>query len=52
MKYHFNNLNKNVVKIAAMDIGIGFRKSLSERFSLKNDLEAVEKSPASWSVPV
>lgn len=43
-KYHFNNLNKNVVKIAVMDIGIGFRKSLSKRFSLKNDLDAVEKA--------
>jgi hypothetical protein len=31
-KYHFQNLNKNVVKIAVMDIGIGFRQSLSERF--------------------
>lgn len=43
-KYHFNNLNKNVVKIAVMDIGIGFRKSLSKRFSFKNDLDAVEKA--------
>ncbi len=34
-KYHFQNLNKNVVKIAVMDIGIGFRKSLSERFTVK-----------------
>jgi anti-sigma regulatory factor (Ser/Thr protein kinase) len=42
-KYHFQNLNKNVVKIAVMDIGIGFRKSLSERFSFGNDLEAIEK---------
>lgn len=42
-KYHFQNLNKNIVKIAVMDIGIGFRKSLSERFSLKNDLDAIEK---------
>lgn len=42
-KYHFQNLNKNVVKIAVMDIGIGFRKSLSERFAFKNDLEAIEK---------
>jgi len=33
-KYHFQNLNKNVVKIAVMDIGIGFKKSLSERFEL------------------
>lgn len=42
-KYHFQNLNKNVVKIAVMDIGIGFKKSLSERFSLKDDAEAIEK---------
>jgi anti-sigma regulatory factor (Ser/Thr protein kinase) len=43
-KYHFQNLDKNVVKIAVMDIGIGFRLSLSERFSLKDDLEAIEKA--------
>src|SRR3990167_4750710 len=43
-KYHFQNMNKNVVKIAVMDIVIGFRMSLSERFSLKNDLEAIEKA--------
>ena len=43
-KYHFQSMNKNVVKIAVMDIGIGFRMSLSERFSLKDDLEAVEKA--------
>jgi anti-sigma regulatory factor (Ser/Thr protein kinase) len=43
-KYHFQNLNKNIVKIAVMDIGIGFRKSLSERFVLKDDLEAIEKA--------
>ena len=42
-KYHFRNLNKNVVKIAVMDIGRGFRESLSERFSLKSDLDAIEK---------
>jgi hypothetical protein len=42
-KYHFQNLNKNVVKIAVMDIGRGFRKSLSERFSLKSDFEAIER---------
>ncbi|MFZ3064090.1 MAG: ATP-binding protein [Nitrospirota bacterium] len=42
-KYHFQNLNKNIVKIAVMDIGIGFKKSLSERFSLKDDSEAIEK---------
>lgn len=43
-KYYFHNMNKNVVKIAVMDIGIGFRISLSERFSLKNDIEAIEKA--------
>jgi len=42
-KYRFQGMDKNVVKIAVMDIGIGFRKSLSERFSLKNDLDAIEK---------
>ena len=42
-KYHFQNLNKNIVKIAVMDIGIGFKKSLSERFPLKDDIEAIEK---------
>ena len=42
-KYFFHSLNKNVVKIAIMDGGVGFRKSLSERFSLKGDLEAIEK---------
>lgn len=43
-KYHFQNLNRNIVKIAVMDIGIGFRRSLSERFVLKSDLQAVEKA--------
>ena len=43
-KYHFQTMNKNVVKIAVMDIGIGFKMSLSERFSLKDDLEAIEKA--------
>jgi len=42
-KYHFHNLNKNVVKIAVMDIGRGFRGSLSERFLLRSDLDAIEK---------
>ena len=27
-----------------MDIGIGFKKSLAERFSFKNDIEAIEKA--------
>ena len=43
-KYHFQNLNKNVVKIAVMDIGIGFMNSLSDRFLLRNDLHAIEKA--------
>jgi anti-sigma regulatory factor (Ser/Thr protein kinase) len=43
-KYHFQNLNKNIVKIAVMDIGIGFRKSLSKRFMFINDLDAIEKA--------
>ena len=43
-KYHFQNIDKNVVKIAVMDIGRGFRKSLSERFSLKDDFQAIEKA--------
>ena len=43
-KYHFQGMNKNIVKIAVMDIGIGFRMSLSVRFSLKSDLEAIEKA--------
>jgi hypothetical protein len=42
-KYHFQNLNKNMAKIAVMDIGRGFRGSLSERFSLKSDSEAIGK---------
>lgn len=43
-KYHFERMGKNVVQIAVMDLGIGFKKSLSERFSLRNDLEAIEKA--------
>ena len=44
-KYHFHQkINKNVAKIAVMDLGIGFKKSLSERFPLKNDFEAIEKA--------
>ena len=35
-------MNKNVVKIAVMDVGIGFRKSLSHRFKLKGDLDAID----------
>lgn len=43
-KYHFQRMDKNVVQIAVMDLGIGFKKSLSERFPLKNDLHAIEKA--------
>ncbi|HET7318636.1 MAG TPA: ATP-binding protein [Nitrospirota bacterium] len=43
-KYRFQNLSKNVVKIAVMDVGIGFRKSLSNRFKLKGDLDAIDKA--------
>ena len=42
--FDFSNNKMNVVKIAVMDIGIGFKKSLSERFTLKDDLDAIEKA--------
>jgi anti-sigma regulatory factor (Ser/Thr protein kinase) len=41
-KYHFMKHKKNVVKIAVMDLGIGFAGSLSERLSFGDDLEAIE----------
>ena len=43
-KYRFQSMNKNVVKIAVMDAGIGFRKSLAGRFKLRSDLEAIDKA--------
>ncbi len=43
-KYRFQSLGKNIVKIAVMDAGIGFRKSLSSRFKLKSDFDAIEKA--------
>ena len=43
-KYRFQSMNKNVVKIAVMDVGIGFRKSLSGRFTLRSDLDAIEQA--------
>ncbi len=43
-KYHFQRRDKNVVKIAVMDLGIGFKKSLSERVSITSDLDAIEKA--------
>jgi anti-sigma regulatory factor (Ser/Thr protein kinase) len=42
-KYYWKTIEKNVVKIAVMDIGVGFRKSLSERFSFRSDFEAIGK---------
>jgi len=43
-KYHFQNMNKNVVKIAVMDLGIGFRNSLKARFKTKDDIDAIGKA--------
>jgi anti-sigma regulatory factor (Ser/Thr protein kinase) len=43
-KYFYKRLNRNVVKIAVMDLGIGFKRSLEERFSLRNDLDAIERA--------
>lgn len=43
-KYFFQRISKNVVEIAVMDTGIGFKKSLSQRFSFKDDLSAIEKA--------
>ncbi|MDA8240525.1 MAG: ATP-binding protein [Nitrospiraceae bacterium] len=41
-KYHWKIMEKNIVKIAVMDIGMGFRKSLSERFPFSSDIEAID----------
>jgi anti-sigma regulatory factor (Ser/Thr protein kinase) len=43
-KYRFQKLEKNVVKIAVMDLGIGFKESLAERIPVKDDLLAIESS--------
>lgn len=43
-KYRYPSLDRNIVKIAVMDAGIGFRRSLSGRFKLRNDREAIEKA--------
>ncbi|UCD34297.1 MAG: sensor histidine kinase [Nitrospiraceae bacterium] len=43
-KYRFQKQDRNVVKIAVMDLGIGFRESLSERFPAAGDMEAVEQA--------
>jgi len=43
-KYRYPSLGRNIVKIAVMDAGIGFRRSLGTRFKLKGDLDAIEKA--------
>ena len=43
-KYHYPALRRNIVKIAVMDVGIGFRRSLSHRFKLTSDHEAIDKA--------
>ncbi len=43
-KYRYPSLGKNIVKIAVMDAGIGFRKSLSSRFKLAGDIDAIDKA--------
>lgn len=43
-KYRSARLDRNIVKIAVMDAGIGFHRSLSGRFRLRNDREAIEKA--------
>lgn len=43
-KYHFQNMDKNVVKIAVMDLGIGFKSSLKTRFDIKDDIDAIGKA--------
>ena len=43
-KYYFQKKEKNVVKIAVMDLGIGFKESLSERVSIAQDVDAIEKA--------
>jgi anti-sigma regulatory factor (Ser/Thr protein kinase) len=43
-KYRFPSMKKNVVKIAVMDVGIGFRRSLAGRFKLRSDLDAIKQA--------
>jgi len=43
-KYHFNKYNRNIVKIAVMDLGIGFKQSLSSRVAPEDDIEAIDKA--------
>ncbi len=43
-KYHFQKRDRNVVKIAVMDLGIGFKESLAESVPIADDLDAIEKA--------
>ncbi|KKL80616.1 hypothetical protein LCGC14_2002970, partial [marine sediment metagenome] len=43
-KYHFQNMDKNVVKIAVMDLGIGFKNSLKTRFDIRDDIDAIGRA--------
>lgn len=43
-KYRYANLERNIVKIAVMDTGIGFRRSLSGRLKIRGDLDAIEQA--------
>ncbi len=43
-KYHFQKMKKNIVKIAVMDLGIGFSESLSGRIGHTDDTDAIEKA--------
>ncbi len=43
-KYYFRKITRNVVKIAVMDSGIGFKQSLSKRIEIENDLDAIDKA--------
>lgn len=43
-KYRYPSLGRNIVKIAVMDAGVGFRRSLSSRFRFRSDVEAIDKA--------
>jgi anti-sigma regulatory factor (Ser/Thr protein kinase) len=42
-KYRLSQ-GRNIVKIAVMDAGIGFRRSLSSRITLRADIDAIEQA--------
>ena len=43
-KYRFQKEDMNVVKIAVMDLGVGFRTSISERIPVNDDFHALEEA--------